>query len=102
MRLAYDADTYIDFNVDATGQLSMGDGQEYMRLDNGSLLIGTTTNLGTLTIQGTAGANLLSIASSTGANLLTMLQNGNFGIGTTTPSYESNRSRRLYAHRRAL
>lgn len=51
-----------------------------------SVGIGTSTVSSTLTIQGISGLNPFSIVSSSGSNLVTVLQNGNVGIGTTTPS----------------
>ncbi len=50
-----------------------------------SVGIGTSTISSTLTIQGLDGINPFSIVSSTGSSLLSVLQNGNVGIGTSTP-----------------
>lgn len=47
--------------------------------------VGSSTPFATFSLTGTAGAHPFVIASSTGLQLLTLLQNGNFGIGTTTP-----------------
>ncbi len=50
-----------------------------------TLGIGTTTPQGSFTVQGRAGVNPFIVASSTGTHFLTLLQNGNFGIGSSTP-----------------
>ncbi len=54
----------------------------------GYLFVGTSTSVGssTLLVQGVSGINPFVVASSTGESLLTILQNGNVGIGTTTPA----------------
>lgn len=62
-------------------------GIERVRIDNsGNLVVGTTTSSAILTVQGTStSAALLNIASSTGTGLFYVGNNGNVGIGTTSP-----------------
>ena len=52
----------------------------------GQLSIGTTSTSSMLTLQGQSGINPFNITSSTGASLFQILQNGNVGIGSTTPT----------------
>jgi YVTN family beta-propeller protein len=61
---------------------------ERMRLDSyGNLSIGTTATSSLLTLQGTTSSlSLLNITSSTGASVLYVSNNGNVGIGTTSPT----------------
>jgi hypothetical protein len=47
--------------------------------------LGTTTHDGTLTVKGIANITPFQVASSTGTSLLKLVQNGYFGIGTSTP-----------------
>jgi parallel beta-helix repeat protein len=59
LRLAYDESNYVDFSVDALGQLnisaattSLGVGSEAMRITGGRVGIGTTTPLAKLSVYG--------------------------------------------------
>lgn len=55
-------------------------------IDNGTVSgVNATTSAYTFNVQGGAATNPFNIASSTGASLFTILQNGNVGIGSTTP-----------------
>jgi hypothetical protein len=56
-------------------------------IDNGTVLgINATSSSFTFNVQGSAGVNPFNVASSTGTSLFTILQNGNVGIGSSTPS----------------
>lgn len=58
-------------------------------IDNGSVLgVNATTSSVTFNVQGAAGINPFFVASSTGSSLFTILQNGNVGIGTSTPTFD--------------
>lgn len=52
----------------------------------GKLGVGTSTMSTTFSLQGGSSENPLLISSSTGSTLFTILQNGNVGVGTTSPS----------------
>jgi collagen type VII alpha len=57
-------------------------------LDNGTVAgINATSSTVTFNVQGRSGVNPFNVASSTGTSLFTILQNGNVGIGSTTPAY---------------
>lgn len=58
----------------------------YMKGATGSFGIGTSTPISTLAVTGYAGVNPVAIASSTGLQLFNILQNGNVGIGSSSPS----------------
>ncbi len=56
-------------------------------LDNATVAgVNATSSSFTFNVQGSSGVNPFNVASSTGISLLTVLQNGNVGIGTSTPS----------------
>jgi len=56
-------------------------------LDNGTVAgVNATSTSYTFNVQGTSGTNPFNVASSTGNPLFTVLQNGNVGIGTSTPN----------------
>lgn len=58
-------------------------------LDNGIVSgVNATSSTVTFNVQGTSGINPFSVASSTGSSLFTVLQNGNVGIGTSTPIFD--------------
>lgn len=48
--------------------------------------INSSSPIASLAVQGVGGTNPFSINSSTGASLLNVLQNGNVGIGTSSPA----------------
>jgi len=54
----------------------------------GAVGIGTSSPIATLSVMGTSSSNInpFVVSSSSNAQMLTLLQNGNFGIGSTTPS----------------
>ncbi len=86
LRLSYDTDTYVDFNVDATGQLninsattSIGIGSEVMRITGGRVGIGTATPQSELSVAGD-----LQLAGSD--NYL----NFSDGVGTSSYGFRDN------------
>ncbi len=52
----------------------------------GKVGVGTSTPLNTFQVRGTGGTNPFRVSSSTNASLFEILQNGNVGIGTMSPS----------------
>ncbi len=65
---------------------TIGNGLIYNATSTDLVGIGTITPTTTLFVQGKSGTNPFVIASSTGTQMMTVLQNGNVGIGTTSPS----------------
>jgi len=92
LRLGYNADNFVEFNVDSSGRLAIssatttiGVGSETMRIVDGRVGIGTSSPLTSLSIQGTTGTDLLNIASSTGDSMFYINESGYVGIGTVDP-----------------
>ncbi len=55
-------------------------------IDDGTVAgVNATSSATTFNVKGSAGLNPFAVASSTGLNLFTILQNGNVGIGITSP-----------------
>jgi hypothetical protein len=65
---------------------TIGSGKIYNATSTDLVGIGTITPITTLFVQGKSGTNPFEVASSTGAGLMVVQQNGNVGIGTTSPS----------------
>ncbi|MDE2312487.1 MAG: hypothetical protein KGJ93_05400, partial [Patescibacteria group bacterium] len=60
-------------------------GSAALLANNSVVGVNATSSSYTLNVQGASGVNPFNISSSTGTSLLTVLQNGNVGIGTTSP-----------------
>ena len=107
LRLAYDADNYVNFTVDSAGGLTI-DGSSV----SGSLLVigdNTASDAGIafdsdtydfwMGIDDTDNAFHIGTSTTIGSStLFTILNNGNVGIGSTTPNYNLTVNGSIYAN----
>lgn len=84
------ADSFVQggFSVLGTSSSTLQNGAgAIFRADRSGVAVGTTTGRAQLTVQTSSTTDILNLFETGGEEVFTVLENGNVGIGTTTPSY---------------